>query len=96
MLLAGVFPKSECKGIDFSNTLQIFSGLFFKNASKLMYVKQEGRYGSHMRHDLITDMTRSYHGRGRILSHTRIVTQAWQDLITDVARSSRWTSGYSW
>ena len=59
MLLAGVFPKSECKGIDFSNTLQIFSGLFFKNASKLIYVKQKGQRSSHTRHDLITDVTRS-------------------------------------
>ena len=57
MLLAGVFPKSECKGMDFFNTLQIFSGLFFKNASKLMYIKQEGQRGSHTRHDLITDVT---------------------------------------
>ena len=55
-----------------------------------MYVKQKGRCGSHTWHDLITDVTRSYHGRGRILSHT------WNDLITDVAGSSRWTSGYSW
>ena len=81
MLLAGVFPKSECKGIDFFNTLQIFSGLFFKNASKLTYVKQKGQYGSHTRHDRDTYVAGSYHGRGTILSQT------WHDLVTDVARS---------
>ena len=78
MLPVGVFPKSECKGTDFFNTLQIFSGLFFKNASKLTYVKQKGQYGSHTRHDRDTYVAGSYHGRGTILSQT------WHDLITDV------------
>ena len=45
-----------------------------------MYVKQKEQYGSHTRHDLIADVARSYHIRGRILSRT------WYDLITDVAR----------
>ena len=30
-LPTGVFPKSECKGIDFCDTLQMFWRLFFKN-----------------------------------------------------------------
>ncbi len=31
LLPTGVFPESECKGIDFFDTLQIFPRLFFKN-----------------------------------------------------------------
>ena len=34
--LVGVFPKSECKGIDFPDTLQMFSGLFLKIVALLM------------------------------------------------------------
>lgn len=33
-LLTGVFPKSECKGMDFCDTLQMFLRLFFKNDAK--------------------------------------------------------------
>jgi hypothetical protein len=46
MLLVGLFPKSECKGIDFFDTLQIFSRLFFKNVSLLIYIKRKKRLQS--------------------------------------------------
>ena len=40
-MLNGVFPKSECKGIDFSDILQIFRELFLKIYRLLIQIKQK-------------------------------------------------------
>ena len=43
-MLNGVFPKSECKGIHFSDTLQIFRELFLKIYRLLMQIKRKGGF----------------------------------------------------
>ena len=42
LVLNGVFPKSECKGIDFSDTIQIFRELFLKICRLLIQIKRKG------------------------------------------------------
>ena len=43
-MLNGVFPKSECKGIHFSDTLQIFQELFLKIYRLLIQIKRKGGF----------------------------------------------------